>query len=429
MPLVAVALALGAAPPASPALPRATADRPDDVVGPQVHVMYVVPSDGSDRARDTDGEIVGSVESWQRWLRGHTGGRGLRLDTFQGQLDVTFFRLVTTDAAAKALPEAAIETELAAAHFDAPKKIYAVYYDGGSTAACGFGSTRYPAEFLLGSDSRNGSTCAGQPIGLSPPGYLDFAMLHEIVHGLGYVPPCAPHALPNLHVGDSPLDLMWGGGGPWADLAQMQLDVGHDDYFEAFLPGCPDLSGSRFFEGGGAALDLDVSNEGAAAGDVVVTADGRLPTTCSGGACPTYYDTWPSPTVTLTAEIHSVTERFVGWRGACEGDAFTCTVTMESSKQVGATFVMRSPVPLRVAVSGSGRVRSVPGAISCPRRCSATFAYETRVDLRARPARGWRFAGWRGADECTGRAAACAIVVTDPVSLRATFARRRHAGR
>ena len=60
--------------------------------------MYVVPSDGADRGLDTNGVADTWVGSLQNWLRGQTAGRGLRLDTYQGQLDITFFRLSATAA-------------------------------------------------------------------------------------------------------------------------------------------------------------------------------------------------------------------------------------------------------------------------------------------------------------------------------------------
>ena len=68
-------------------------DMPDDISGRQVHVLYVVASNGVDRQFDTNGVISRSVASWQTWLRGQTGGRGIRLDTYQGELDITFMRL------------------------------------------------------------------------------------------------------------------------------------------------------------------------------------------------------------------------------------------------------------------------------------------------------------------------------------------------
>lgn len=68
---------------ASP-LARSTVDRPDDSPEPQIHVLYVLPSDRGDRELDTNGTLESSVAAFQRWLAGQTGGRVLRLDTSGG---------------------------------------------------------------------------------------------------------------------------------------------------------------------------------------------------------------------------------------------------------------------------------------------------------------------------------------------------------
>jgi hypothetical protein len=170
---------------------RVTVDRPDDLSGNQVHVMYVLPSDGSDRNYDTSGALANSVSSFNRWLEGKTGGRGLRLDTFGGALDVTFFRLSRTDseiAATGAFVRDEIEDEITAAGFAASDKIYAVYYDGTSTVACGGGA--YPptlpgsvaALYLKGAFSCDAQPFAGPG---AAPGYREYSMLHEIVHTTG----------------------------------------------------------------------------------------------------------------------------------------------------------------------------------------------------------------------------------------------------
>ena len=381
-------------------------------------MLYVVAADAPDRGLDTDGEIAASVASWQSWLRGQTGGRGIRLDTYQGQLDVTFFRLAATSAAAAPRPVFAISTELAAAGFAAADKIYAVYYDGASTLACGDGAAPYPSEYLTGSDSRSGTSCTGG-FAQSPPGYFDFGLLHELVHSLGYVPSWAPHAAAQQHVSDSPYDLMWGGG-PWASLPDMQLDVGHDDYFEAHIPDCPDLSGSRFLEGGGTRLGVTVTHADGAGGSVEVSLPERQLLTCR-GQCPVYLDGWPVVTLTLTARLDTIADEFEGWSGACQGTGDTCTVRLDRSVDVGATFGRRPPVPLGVEVRGSGTVKSVPSGISCPGRCSASFPYETRVSLRAAPKRGWRFGGWSRSESCAKLELVCDLTLVDPASVRASF--------
>src|SRR5215216_1343977 len=73
---------------------RSTADRTDDLAGYQIHVMYVLPSDGIDYNLDTNGSIASSVAATQKWFVAQTGGtRRLRFDTSSGELDISFFRL------------------------------------------------------------------------------------------------------------------------------------------------------------------------------------------------------------------------------------------------------------------------------------------------------------------------------------------------
>ena len=111
-------------------LPRATVDRPDDIAGLQVHMLYALPSDGVDRAFDTDGSIENSADAFQRWISAQTGGRRLRIDTYQGAVDVTFVRLPHTDAEIAARGSLALETidpDVVAAGFTSPGKIYAIY--------------------------------------------------------------------------------------------------------------------------------------------------------------------------------------------------------------------------------------------------------------------------------------------------------------
>ncbi len=218
---------------------RSTTDLPDDVTGPQVHVVYVLPSDGSDRHLDTAGTLGNTVGSWETWLSGQTGGRTLRLDTYQGALDVTFAQLARSNATMTsygAYVRDTIEKDLTALGLIVSSKIYAVYYDGGSTFACGGGAWppalpgQVAALYLQGTPPGappcNTNAFAGSPT--SPPGYLEFAMLHELMHTLGFVSTAAPNFTAAGHVSDSPADLMYAGSLPWEPST---LDVGQDDYY------------------------------------------------------------------------------------------------------------------------------------------------------------------------------------------------------
>jgi len=243
---------------AAPATPdaevagRALVDRADDDAGaPQVHVLYVIPSDGDDRRLDVDGTLARSVSAWNGWLATRTGGVRLRLDTAGGALDVTFARLPSTAAALAA--EGAyirdrIERELAVAGHIKPDKLAAVYYDGATPYSCGGGPWpptligKVAALYLRGAPA-GATPCGDNPI--SPDGtaagYLELAMLHEVFHALGGAPACAPSQTLSGHVSDSPTDLMYAGTEPWQPAA---VDVGHDDYWGHGRGDCLDLSHS-----------------------------------------------------------------------------------------------------------------------------------------------------------------------------------------
>jgi hypothetical protein len=251
--VVLLALA-GSAPAAQRALPRATADRPDEVSGPQLHVVYAVPSDGTDRALDTTGAIESSVASFQRWLAAETGGATLRQDTSQGSLDVTFVRLPRSDAdiaARGAFVRDEIERLLRESGHVVADKLYAVYYDGSSTFSCGGGAWpptlpgQVAAMYLRGRPP-GAAPCETNPLAApgAPPGYTDYAMLHELLHTLGAVPACAPRHHLAGHTSDRPDDIMWAGTGAWQIPGH--LDPGRDDYYGHGRADCFDLARSPY---------------------------------------------------------------------------------------------------------------------------------------------------------------------------------------
>jgi hypothetical protein len=241
-----------------PTLPRATADRADDASGSQVHLMYVLPSDRADRGLDTNGTLKNTVSSFQTWLAAQTGNRKLRFDTSQGSLDITFVRLARSDsqiASFGAFVRDQIEADIKAAGFNAPSKIYAVYYDGTSNFACGGGAWPPTLAGTVAALYLNGLPAGPVPCSSNPfaaaggaPGYADFSMLHEIMHTLGFVATCAPHHWRAGHVSDNANDLMWAGDGPWVPdgWAKVVFDAGHDDYYKAGSSGCLDFDTSAF---------------------------------------------------------------------------------------------------------------------------------------------------------------------------------------
>ncbi len=237
--------------------PHVTVDQPDDVAGNQIHVLYVIPSDGTDRSGTLASEIATSVSAWENWFSGQTSGSHLRLDTLNGVLDLTFLQLHRTNAQMQSYGinlRDQIEYEVLANGFDDTNKIYLVIYDGGgkSTLECGGAALPPTLPGSVGALYLNGMP-SGAPgcntnsltSSANAPGYLEFATVHEIVHTLGFVPTCAPHETLSGHVSDSNTDLMYAGSQPWMPSV---LDFNHDDYYEANIAGCLDLSHSSFLD-------------------------------------------------------------------------------------------------------------------------------------------------------------------------------------
>lgn len=83
----------------------------------------------------------------------------------------------------------------------------------------------------------------------------------------------------------------------------------------------------------------------------------------------------------------------------------------------GAGGVAARPT-LVVVVHGHGRVVSKPAGISCPGKCSATFATGTRVTVISSPKKGWKLLRWGGT--CSGTHA-CKVKMTASTAVTAVF--------
>jgi List-Bact-rpt repeat protein len=329
---------------------------------------------------------------------------------------VSFHRMSLTDlqiASNGAYVRDVVERELNASGFSAPGKIYAVYYDGTSTYACGGGAwpptlrgnvgalylkARFGASFLC-------YTPAASRAGLQ---VMDLAILHEVMHTLGFVPTCAPHHTRAGHVSDSPTDLMYAGNEQWRPSV---LDLGHDDYYGAHIASCPDLADSPYLEGATVTLTIAINAQGGS---------GSVSSNPPGIACPpTCAAQVPQGSVVTLTATPAANARFLGWGRTCSGTG-QCTVTLTAARSVSAVFgTLRHR--LTVLLKGKGRVTSAPPGLACVRRCSAMFDSGTRAALRAAPGRGWRFRGWTGA--CTGRGACSVLMSRDRMAV-ATFSHR-----
>lgn len=271
----------GGLPEGPPSCPerRSELERPDDSLDPQVRILYVLPSDGTDEALDTNDTLCSSVLSFRQWLEDEAEGRTLRLDTADGVLDIGFVRLALTDEQMHGTAAIAdidtgfayvrdrIERELGLLGMLEAHKLYGVYYGGTSEYACGGGA--HPPELVgqvgamyLGGQIPGFRACSDAPWGEPDlvPRYIEYAMLHELVHTIGVLDPAAPHEHSAGHAFDdaepSPeRDLMYSArpgmnDPPWGVYAPggLVLDLGRDDYFDQPDPAILDLARSAFLE-------------------------------------------------------------------------------------------------------------------------------------------------------------------------------------
>lgn len=146
-------------------------------------------------------------------------------------------------------------------------------------------------------------------------------------------------------------------------------------------------------------------------GDGTIVAPGlTCATTCSGS--------YPRGSrVSLTA-IPAAGSVFSGWGGACEGNG-TCELVVAAHTVLTAGFALAPPPTgfrLSVSIGGKG---SVSGAgIACPETCATRRPPGTTDVLTARPASGWRFAGWSGG---CGQHPRCPLTADSDHALIALF--------
>ena len=127
--------------------------------------------------------------------------------------------------------------------------------------------------------------------------------------------------------------------------------------------------------------------------------------------------------VTLTAVAASGAE-FERWERNCSsaGSAATCTLTMDSAKNVRARF--RQPTYTLTVVrnggTGAGRVTSSPSGIDCGSGCTADLPQNVQVTLTAEPANGSTFEGWTGPG-CSGTLPTCTFTLSSDRTVQARF--------
>src|SRR5207244_1471977 len=122
---------------------------------------------------------------------------------------------------------------------------------------------------------------------------------------------------------------------------------------------------------------------------------------------PTYdHGTTVQLTATPAAHYH-----FVGWSGDASGSNNPLSVTMDSAKNITATFAIDTHT-LDVTVIGNGSVSRNPN--------QASYDYGTVVQLSATYNFGWHFVGWSG--DASGSDNPLNVTVDGDKHITATFA-------
>lgn len=225
---------------------RATSDRPDEVTGPQVHLVYVLAADSPDQRLDIDGTLHTAISTANDWLFAN-GGKRLRLDTYKGKADVTFVRLARSQAEwwlddagnrCSNCPEPrAVFDAVAATGVLSPGKVNVIVSAINPSpntwvqpVPCAISDPRSLAAFvavdITPMSARFGS--CGVPVATTVPdstNSLGLLMIHEIFHVLGGIDPAAPN-FDMFHIGGDTTDLMGGSTGT------VRLDPGRDDYWD-----------------------------------------------------------------------------------------------------------------------------------------------------------------------------------------------------
>ena len=411
--------------------PAAVDRKPDaDLSSPrQVHVTYAIPADGTDQLATFGSRIATDASAMDVWWRREDPARTPRFDLFAfpgcttkaARLDIGFVRLpraggsylgdIGADRLIADLGQLGNLTNLK----------HLVYYDGPSV----FDDNVCGTAFVPRSATTNGglagiafvwmkSLCGGD---IGAGGLNAAVAVHELIHGLGSLQGVnAPNECPppdDGHVCDSTTDVLFPSANSQTTISGQTLDTGRNDYYGHSLPGFDVQDSGWLTHLPQQRLSVAIQSTGTRTGVVRLVSPSSFECARS---CTLELD--QGLAATLVAAPRPGT-RFLRWTGACTGSG-SCGVTLDSARTVTAVFGVTT-FRLTASVGGKGRIRSTPGGVSCPRRCSAAFKADSSIRLRAAALPGFRFAGWTGS--CRGTKP-CIVKLNRNRTVRATFRRR-----
>jgi len=158
---------------------------------------------------------------------------------------------------------------------------------------------------------------------------------------------------------------------------------------------------------------LTVSKAGTGSG-TVTSSDGFI--NC-GNVCSYTYNNGTQVKLTATPSQGS---SFTSWSGCDSTSGDSCMVTMNSARNVTATFTqLIYTLSVTKAGTGLGTVTSSDGFINCGKVCSYNYDSGTEVTLTATPSPGSSFSSWSGCDSSSGNS--CTVTMNSSRTATATF--------
>lgn len=371
-------------------LPRASSDRQDEAVGPQIKPIYIVPADGTDHQYDTNGVLESVLWKSQDWLASKAHGLSLRIDTYQGEPDIGFLKLKRTSADITQAGTGGvnlIQQELHAAGLSSnPNKILLAFYDGTQGShpnqpglLCGAG--HWPPKTPGNTATANLDPRCGFNPNSEDFSYLDLVIPHEIFHTIGAVPESAPTYDGNAHTTDA-ADMMYAKQQPTLQQVEnLQVDPAKDDYWSMVIPYLHDNHPN---------LAIDLSGEGSV----------------SSSTPPNHYFSGPACEddcimVFQRGEqttLQAFPDRFwqlKEWSGNGHIQGKELNLVMNSDQNVSAAFEPTAEIDIKLRKPGLGIVQAIGQGV-CRASCKYEIVAGTRADLVAKPAKNARFVRWVG---------------------------------
>jgi hypothetical protein len=232
-------------------------DRPDDTAGSKFHVAYVQGSDSIADPAMVD-KIRNDVSALNDWFAIETG-RHLNVDRFDGQIEVTTWRVATLTKSQLADwpddPNLTLLQTLVSDGFGNPYgRRWLVYLDTAGlpvgSGFCGVTLGQFATNLTTSPCATITGTLTANEVGTTVNSAQ--VSIHEMMHSLGAVPQCAPNIdkvtdpayRPSNSIGHSAdvHDLMyWNVGNQ-----PKHIDPGHDDYYGTGRADCLDIATSPF---------------------------------------------------------------------------------------------------------------------------------------------------------------------------------------